>query len=368
MNNLLAIDRPTFQIGKMNADRFWLQCPDGRMLQIDADTKETLERLANDEAISAVSDIVGVEEEDILALLDRIGLDERSPFALIDNNTAKKEVLPAQATLQNSEQDLILHPWLGQRWFAIAIGLVLASSILAAALFLVTTPFVFIIGLKEQWIVAGLLTVSVLLHEVGHLFTMPRNQHLLISAQWSGPIPLLNIICNEAWKLSKWQRMRINLAGFVADVIVCGLAALIGLVVGSTAPWVWTFLFVHMIRMVFALWPLLPGDGYWVLVDLFDQPNLWAKATTQLKQREISWLSVYALGRYAFLGLIWFLYAYIIYFWGSNLIGRSFDEISQFILYPAPLLISLNMIYIFYSFLRLVFYRKVTMGHLKENE
>ena len=137
------------------------------------------------------------------------------------------------------------------------------------------------------------------------------------------------------------------MAGFTADVIVSGIAATIGLLAEEANPWIWTFLFAHIIRMIFALWPFLPGDGYWMLVDLFEQPNLWANATGQLKRFKMSWLSLYALGRISFLGLIWLLYAYVIFMWANVLVGKTMEEVILFFLHPVPLLISLNLLYMF---------------------
>ena len=358
MNNLSTTTLPILQIGKIKADRFWIQCPDGRMLQIDTDSKEVLERLACNEEIQSIAYQLEIEEEDISTLIEMLGLDIHSSFSIMDHTAGSWSVDNA-SNKKNEGKDLFFNPWLDQRWFTWGTILGIAFSIVSVILFMTTSPLIFIGGLKEQWIIAGFLTLSVILHEVGHLLTMPRHQNISISVQCSGPIPLLSIICNEAWKLSKWQRMRINTAGFVADVIICGVAAVLGLWASSLAPWIWTFLFVHIIRMIFALCPFLAGDGYWILVDFFDQPNLWANALSQLRQRKMTWLSVYAIGRLAFSGFIWFLYGYVIYFWSTTLLGRPFEEIFMFLLYPAPLLILLNVFYILASFLKLATSRAI---------
>ena len=274
MNNLSSINLPIFQIGKIKPGRFWVQCPDGRMLQIDSDSKEVLKRLAENGDIPSTSHHLDIEEDDISTLVDMLGIDINSGFSIMDHTCSHKD----ESTREIEGKDLFFNPWLQQRWFRLATVSTLAISVVCLMLFMKTSPLLFVSGLKEQWIIAGFLTVSVIIHELGHLLTMPRNRHISISVQWSGPIPLLSIICNEAWKLSKWQRMRINTAGFMADVVVCGMAAILGLWATSLSPWVWTFLFMHIIRMIFALCPFLPGDGYWSLVDLMDHPNLWANA------------------------------------------------------------------------------------------
>lgn len=335
---------PTFHIGKIKTDRYWIQCPDGRMLQIDTDTKTVLKKLSNRENVRAISMEAGIDEEDISTLLQMLDLDAQSDFFIVENDDARSEF----ASTVRVEKQLFINPWLGTRSFTMGLYSALALSLVAVILFARAHPFSFIIGLKEQWVIAGFLTLAVAIHEVGHLTAMPRHQNIFATIQWSGPIPMISIVCNEAWKLTKWERMRINLGGFIADALLCGIAATIGFVVHSLAPWIWTFLFIHMIRMVFALWPLLPGDGYWVLVDLFDQPNLWGKALDHLKERRVSSLSFYAIGRYAFLGLIWCLYGYILFLWGNVFLGKTLNEIMYFLIHPAPFLIMLNIFYIVY--------------------
>ncbi len=349
MSDLPLAENLTYRIGKIKADRFWIQTPDGRMLQIDTDTKRVLERLAAHQEIQSISDELGVEAEDISNFLEMLGLAPAMGFILVDETKGER----ARRDLSDHEgerRNQFLIPWIERRWFMGGMGLAIVLSIIGVFQFIVHAPLIFVGSIKDLWLVAGCLTISVIIHEIGHLLTMPRNRNISISVQWSGPIPLLSIICNEAWKLSKWQRIRINLAGFVADLLVAGIGAAIGLLVEEATPWIWTFLFAHIIRMIFALWPFLPGDGYWMLVDLFDQPNLWANATSQLKRLKMSWLSLYALGRIVFLGLIWLLYAYVIFMWTNALTGRTWAEVLFFFLHPVPLLITLNLLYMLIAF------------------
>jgi len=341
-----------YKIGKIKEDRYWIERPDGLLLQIDNYSKKLLEQLANKEPISSIADKMEVSEKEILLFLEKLGIDKDAAFSLIEEK---------QSDFEPYQKPLITYynPWLERKWFNwITAGAVLIS-IISTVLFMINTPFFLVTDLKGQWIIAGVLTFSVLIHELGHLLTMPRTGNISISVQWSGPVPLFSIVCNEAWKLSKWQRMRINIAGFTADLIVCGLTSVIGLCFAQLSPWIWSFLIVHMFRMLFAIFPLLPGDGYWMIVDLLNQPNLWKNAIDQLKKLKINWLSFYAFVRIAFHIFIWILYTYFIFLWSAIIFTRPFEDVLLFFLQPAPLLLFLNLFY------QLIFITSIGIKHIR---
>lgn len=328
-----------YKAGHITKDRFWLESQDGRLFQLDAVSIDVLTRLAKGEPVDAVSRHLEVDEEEISVLLDKLGLEPGTAFGIEYDQTIENVAAP-----DRDRHIRFINPWIDQPWFQWSVMAALALSVALLGLFLTKVPPLLVSGWRNQWIIAGFLTLAVMIHEAGHLLAMPRHRNIAVTIQWAGPLPMLSILCNEAWKLSKWQRMRINSAGFLADLLVCGVAAAIGLAAEFLSPWVWTFLLIQLIRMVFAIWPLLPGDGYWMLVDGFGQPNLWAHAVRQAKQLNISWLSLYAVARMLFLSCIWLLYAYAVYYWTTLLATRRLQELFFLLLHPAPLLFSLTLI------------------------
>lgn len=323
-------------IGSIDRNRFWIERDDGRIFQIDHETKRVLERIMNGETVDEIAKSLHIEKEEIDYLLAMLHLDLTEPFILVDAETA--------AAAQD-ERVVFISPWLDHRlvqtFIVIGIGLAIAFIVQ----FFNRSPLLFVTSLKDQWLVAVLLTCAVLFHELGHLLTMPKNKNISLAIQWAGPIPMVSIVCNEAWKLPKRRRLRINVAGFVTDLYVAGVAAAIGIFLPHLSPWVCTFLIVHLFRTVFAIFPLLHGDGYWLLVDVLNQPNLWLRAVTELKNRKVNWFSLYAGLRYFFLLFIWFLFGYLIYIWTASLFERSLLDVIYFFLYPAPLFIYLNVLY-----------------------
>lgn len=313
-------------LGKIKNDRFWVQHPDGRFFQVDQYTKGVLEDLVQGKPLEDIEKERDVSKEDILLLCEMLGMNQDTKIVLLEEQLEKADRIK-------------------RKWITWGLSFVFVFSICILLSFFINTPLTLVSGLRDQWMVAGLLTLSVIIHEIGHLLVMPRAKNISMSIQWSGPIPLLSIIHNEAWKLSKGHRIGINIAGFVADFLVAGLVAAIGIFFEQLSPWIWTFLIVHLFRMFFAIFPLLPGDGYWILVDIFHQPNLWTNGVAQLKQFKLNWLSCYALARILFSVLFWFLYAYVLYLWITIFSHTSFVEGIMLFLHPAPLLLSLTCLY-----------------------
>lgn len=329
----------TFYIGALNDDRFWIQCPDGRMFQLSESSLRVLQRLADNEPVESIANDLGVDRTDISTLMDALHMKPNSPFTI-----QYDQHMHDQSESSNTTNVPFFCPWIDRPWFAqLVIATVVLSAVLLA-MFIQHAPVVIIRGFAEQWLIAGLLTLSVLIHETGHLCAMPRHRNISVFVQWAGPLPMLSIICNEAWKLPKWQRLRINFGGLVADLVISGVAASIGFLAEPLSPWVWTFLIVHLIRMVFAIFPLLPGDGYWVLVDWFDHPNLWAKALDDLKQCRLTWRSVYAVSRILFLLIIWCIYFSIVVRLAATFLALPWHQSWHVLYYPAPLLITLTVL------------------------
>lgn len=315
-----------FYVGKITNDRFWVQGPDGRLFQIDLYTKNVLEDLAHGKPIEDIEKERDVSKEEILLLCEKLGTNVEHNILLAEESQEKNRGIK-------------------RKWVPWGLGCAFVFSICFLVSFFIKTPLTLVLSIGDQWMVAGWLTLSVIIHEIGHLLAMPRTKNISMCVQWSGPIPLLSIIHNEVWKLSKGQRMGINIAGFVADFFVAGLAASLAFFFPQLSPWIWTFLIVHLFRMFFAIFPFLPGDGYWIVVDLFHQPNLWANGVAQLRQLKLNWLSFYAFARILFSAIFWFLYAYILYLWGNLIIAKPFREGIMLLLHPAPLFLLITCLY-----------------------
>jgi putative peptide zinc metalloprotease protein len=144
------------------------------------------------------------------------------------------------------------------------------------------------------WLALSLAAVKTL-HELGHAVTCKRfggevNRLGLMLLVFT---PALYCDVSDAWRLrDKWQRIAVSTAGMVVELV---LAAAATLVWAMTQPgWINALaLNVMFVCSVGTLLingnPLLRYDGYYVLADWYETPNLQQQAAARLR-RGIAWL------------------------------------------------------------------------------
>jgi putative peptide zinc metalloprotease protein len=146
------------------------------------------------------------------------------------------------------------------------------------------------------WLTLGAVKV---LHELGHAYCCKR---MGADVQEIGVLILLffpALYCNvsDSWTLSsKWKRIAISAAGIYVELILASLATFL-----------WWFsdanTFVH--NLSFALMivcsahtllcnanPLMRFDGYFVLADWLEMPNLAQQSNQSLRSAALAWLGV----------------------------------------------------------------------------
>jgi putative peptide zinc metalloprotease protein len=134
------------------------------------------------------------------------------------------------------------------------------------------------------WIPATL--VALLVHEAGHAFTtkhfgreVPR---VGIGWYWFGPVGYVDT--SDMWLEGRWPRIAVSLAGPYTNLVIGSLA--------SIAAWfapnavvsavLWEFALLSYLGVLLNLNPLLEFDGYYILIDLLERPNL--------RPRALAWL------------------------------------------------------------------------------
>jgi len=127
---------------------------------------------------------------------------------------------------------------------------------------------------------------GVLVHEAGHALTVkafgrevPRGG---IGWYWFGPIAFVDT--SDMWLADRWPRIAVSLAGGYANLVLAACAALGALVVPDLvwAAALWQFAFYSYWMVTANLNPLLEFDGYYVLSDWLDRPNLRPRAMAWL--------------------------------------------------------------------------------------
>lgn len=130
---------------------------------------------------------------------------------------------------------------------------------------------------------AGLLALFA--HEAGHAFTVKACGRKVerMGLAWYWVSPVLFIDTSDMWLAGKWQRIAVGLAGVCANLVLAGLAALlIPLLNDVAAALAWLFAALSYALVFFNLNPLLDYDGYHVLSDWLERPNLRRETPVRL--------------------------------------------------------------------------------------
>ncbi len=139
------------------------------------------------------------------------------------------------------------------------------------------------------WIAVTLACVKVL-HELGHALMC---RHFGGDCHEMGVMLLVLtpcLYCNvtDAWMLrSKWQRMAISGAGILVEVVLASIATFLWWF--SHPGWIHAMCLNVMIvcsvgTILFNGNPLLRYDGYYLLADLVEAPNLWDQSRAALRR------------------------------------------------------------------------------------
>jgi putative peptide zinc metalloprotease protein len=122
------------------------------------------------------------------------------------------------------------------------------------------------------------------LHEFGHAFVCRRFggevHEMGLMLMVFTPIPYVN--CTSAWAFrERWKRVWVGCAGVMVELFVAGLAALLWAATGPGTLHALAYnliLIASVSTLVFNVNPLLRFDGYYILSDLLDVPNLHGRS------------------------------------------------------------------------------------------
>ncbi|MEO5331831.1 MAG: peptidase M50 [Magnetococcus sp. YQC-5] len=159
-----------------------------------------------------------------------------------------------------------------------------------------TTTFLYFFNFSGSMAYAGVFLISKIMHELGHAYTAHRfgcrvpTMGVAFLVMW----PVLFTETSDVWKLvSRWHRMAVGLAGMATELMLAALATL-----------AWSFLPDGVLRsgaflLSSGLWvvtlavnlnPLMRFDGYFLLSDAMEMPNLQERAFALARWRLREWL------------------------------------------------------------------------------
>ena len=189
-----------------------------------------------------------------------------------------------------------LYPWV--RPLFSRFGMAVASLVAVFALLVFLTRwdvFASEFPKMNQWIrldsvliLAAVIGGTKVLHELGHALAC---KHFGGECHQIGPMlmvftPALYCDTSDSWMLpNRFSRAAVGLAGIVTEI---GLAAIATLIWASTAPGLIHYIAMNVMlvcsvsTVLFNANPLLRYDGYYVLSDLWDIPNLGQRSKNLL--------------------------------------------------------------------------------------
>lgn len=127
---------------------------------------------------------------------------------------------------------------------------------------------------------------SLIVHEAGHALTakafgfeVPR-----VGVGWHWFAPIFFVDVSDIWLGARWPRIAVSLAGPYANMLLAAIAAMAGWLTPNpvAAGILWQYAVVSYLLALVNLSPLGESDGYHILMDLLDRPNLRAHALTWL--------------------------------------------------------------------------------------
>ncbi|MFW5700349.1 MAG: hypothetical protein ACOCWM_01560 [Cyclobacteriaceae bacterium] len=139
--------------------------------------------------------------------------------------------------------------------------------------------------LEAIWIhfmIFGILSVT--FHELGHVTAANffGAKHGGIGGGFYLFSPVYFADVTDIWKLPSRQRIVVNLAGIYFELIICSIYMIVGVI--------FQFQFLSVIAVFIVLNtllnlnPFLRSDGYWILTDVLEIPNLYKKSAAALRE------------------------------------------------------------------------------------
>ena len=127
------------------------------------------------------------------------------------------------------------------------------------------------------------------IHEVGHAFVCKKyggEVHTMgVMLLIFTPLPYMDATSSWAFR-SRWHRALVGAAGMIVEIFVAALATFVWVKTGSGIlhNLAYNMMFIASVSTVlFNINPLLRFDGYYILSDVLDLPNLHTRATRHLR-------------------------------------------------------------------------------------
>jgi putative peptide zinc metalloprotease protein len=130
------------------------------------------------------------------------------------------------------------------------------------------------------------LALQLVVHEAAHATTCKHfgRQVHRVGIGWYFFAPVAFVDTSDIWAAARRQRVLVSAAGPYSNLVLSGMAALAALLL-APAGWqdvLWSFSSTGYVLVLVNINPLLELDGYYIVMDLLEIPNLRARALAYL--------------------------------------------------------------------------------------
>lgn len=272
--------------------RWVLQCPSGHQLLLNEAGAELLQLVAQAPSFLEGCARFNVKYATCLTPAEFEQLVQRQfgGYRLLANEQQAQR--PAAASPIRFRVQLLSARWAGR--LAAPLAVLCSPAIfwpLLAALgaglaigYLVAPPATWLPGGTD---LVGVFYLSILVHELGHIAACRRAglAHGSVGVGFYLLLPVFYADVTAIWQGTRHQRIIANLAGIFTQLLYAAAVAGVGLLLHAPA-----WLLSAQAIALLALWQLNPfvrHDGYWLLADLTNTPNLLDEAR-RVRQRVLS--------------------------------------------------------------------------------
>lgn len=168
-------------------------------------------------------------------------------------------------------------------------------------------------------VLLGLNVLALACHELGHALATKHAGRRVPAAGFLVyfGIPSVFVDTTDVWMAGRHRRLLTTAAGPAAGLVLAGTAQLVGLAFPELAPWTFKLAFAWYLNALFNLNPFLALDGYYLLMDWLEVPNLRARGmawvVARLRRRPPRWGQLDIEGRlvalYGVLAVLWLVIA-----------------------------------------------------------
>lgn len=173
-----------------------------------------------------------------------------------------------------------------------------------------------------------LIVVAILLHEIGHGLAAKASGARVdrVGLGWFWFRAMLFVDTSDAWLANRRQRMLVDAGGILVNLVLAGAAGYVALLAPNltVAAVAWVFALWSYVAVLRNLNPLLEYDGYYLLMDALERPNLrgkslgwiatglWPALRSRASLRGHRFELLYALGAVSYIGFVvaYALFAY----------------------------------------------------------